>query len=350
MYSFRVCQCGAPLRRMEEPTPKPVGAEVLLKIKAAGVCHTDLHLWDGYYDLGSGRKLYMAERGVTLPLTMGHENVGEVVAAGPDAPNVSVGRMMLAYPWIGCGHCMVCEQGAENLCLKPRSLGVFTSGGYADYMLVPHPRYLFDIGDLPPERAAPLACSGITAYSALKKLGDAVQKQPVVMIGAGGVGLTCLAIHKALGGKAAIFVDIEESKRAAAIEAGAIAAIDGRAADALQQIRSATGGGAWAVIDFVGSTQTVELAVGALTKGGKLVVVGLFGGNVTIPTPHFALRAITLQGSYVGSLDDTRELVALARSGALPSAPVTTRSLSNVNEALSDLKSGAVVGRIVLTP
>ncbi len=350
MYSFRVCQCGAPLQRMEQPTPQPAGSEVLLRIKAAGVCHTDLHLWDGYYDLGSGRKLYMSERGVTLPLTMGHENVGEVVAVGPAAQGVAVGDVMLAYPWIGCGQCMVCRRGEENLCLKPRSLGVFSSGGYADHMLVPHPRYLFDIGDIPVERAAPLACSGITAYSALKKLGNVIEEQPVVMIGAGGVGLTCLAIHTALGGKAAIVVDIDEKKRTAAIEAGAVAAIDGRSPDAAKQIKTATAGGAWAVIDFVGSSATVGLGASCLTKGGKLVVVGLFGGDITIPTLHFPMRAMTIQGSYVGSLNDTRELIALAKRGDLPSVPVTTRPLSEVNAALNDLKTGAVVGRIVLTP
>lgn len=350
MYSFRVCQCGEPLQRVEDPTPRPAGTEVLLRVKAAGVCHTDLHLWDGYYDLGGGRKLYMSERGVTLPLTMGHENVGEVVAVGPDARDIAVGQTVLVYPWVGCGRCLICERGEENLCLKPRSLGVFTHGGYADHMVVPHPRYLFDIGAIAPERAAPFACSGITAFSALKKVADVIKTQPVVMIGAGGVGLTCLAIHKALGGNAAVFVDVDDRKCAAALAAGAAAAINARSPDATRLLSEATGGATWAAIDFVGSSATVEFAARSLIKGGKLVVVGLYGGDITLPTLHFPMRAITIQGSYVGSLSDTRELLAIAKRGDLPSVPIATRPLTEVNAALNDLKSGKVIGRTVLTP
>ncbi len=109
MKSYDVCECGAPLRLMERPTPKPTGTEVLLKVIAAGVCHSDLHIWDGYYDLGGGKRLQLADRGVKLPLTMGHENVGEVVAVGPDAKGVKVGDRRLVHPWLGCGECAVCQ-------------------------------------------------------------------------------------------------------------------------------------------------------------------------------------------------------------------------------------------------
>src|SRR5262249_17852041 len=105
MRSFDVCECGAPLRMMERPTPKPQGEEVLRRVLAAGVCHSDLHIWDGYYELGGGRRLQLLERGIKLPLTMGHENVGEVVAVGPDAKGVKVGDRRLAHPWMGCGEC-----------------------------------------------------------------------------------------------------------------------------------------------------------------------------------------------------------------------------------------------------
>ena len=168
MRSFKVCECGAPLACVEDPTPRPVGSQVLLKVRAAGVCHSDIHIWDGYYELGGGKRLQLLERGIKLPLTMGHENVGEVVAAGPDAGDVPIGTVRLVHPWIGCGTCTVCKRGEENLCKTPKFVGVFSDGGYSDYLIVPHPRYLFDIGDLAPEKAAPLACSGITAYGALK--------------------------------------------------------------------------------------------------------------------------------------------------------------------------------------
>ena len=350
MKSYDVCECGAPLRLMERPTPKPAGTEILLKVIAAGVCHSDLHIWDGYYDLGGGKRLKLSDRGVKLPLTMGHENVGEVVAVGPDAVGVKIGDRRLVHPWLGCGECAVCRRGDEQLCRTPFSIGVFRSGGYADHLLVPHPRYLFDIGGIAPEKAAPLACSGITTYGALKKVGPLLQEEPVVIIGAGGLGLMCLALHRAMGGKAAIVVDIDPVKREAARRAGAQAVIDGNAADAAKEIIEATKGGAWAVIDLVGASRTVQLGVDSLVKGGKVIVVGLFGGDITVPTPSLPLRAMTIQGSYVGSLTEMAELLDLVRRKGAPDLPVATRPLAAVNDALNDLKAGKVIGRVVLTP
>jgi propanol-preferring alcohol dehydrogenase len=117
MRSFDVCQCGAPLQAIDRDVPQPQGTEVLLKMLAAGVCHSDLHIWDGYYEIGGGKKLMLADRGIKLPLTMGHENVGEVVAIGPDVKGVKVGDVRLVNPWMGCGACKVCQRGEENLCL-----------------------------------------------------------------------------------------------------------------------------------------------------------------------------------------------------------------------------------------
>jgi D-arabinose 1-dehydrogenase-like Zn-dependent alcohol dehydrogenase len=349
MESYDVCECGAPLRLMKRPTPTPKGSEVLLKVLAAGVCHSDLHIWDGYYELGGGKKLQLLERGIKLPLTMGHENVGEVVAVGPDAKGVKVGDVRLAHPWMGCGECKVCLRGDENLCLTPRNLGVFSNGGYATHLMVPHPRYLFDIGDMPPEKAAPLACSGITAYSALKKV-PTLTDEPLVIIGAGGVGLMGVTLAKAMGAKGVIVVDIDAEKRAAAEKVGAIATVDGKAPDAVKQIQALTKGGAWAVIDFVGSSSTAKLGSDALIKGGKLIIVGLFGGDITVPTPFFPMRAMAIQGSYVGSLTDMKELLDLVRRTGLPPVPLATRPLSEVNAALNDLRAGKIVGRVVVTP
>jgi propanol-preferring alcohol dehydrogenase len=351
MKSYDVCECGAPLQAIERPTPEPAGTEVLLRVLAAGVCHSDLHIWDGYYELGGGKRLQLLDRGIKLPLTMGHENVGEVVAVGPDARGVKVGERRLAHPWMGCGECAVCKRGEENLCLKPRNLGVFSSGGYADYLMVPHPRYLFDIGDLPPAQVAPLACSGVTTYSALKKVGAAVlEQEPIVIIGAGGLGLMALALLKAMGGRGAVVVDVDPAKREAAKKAGALAVIDGGGADAAKQIVAATNGGAWAVIDLVGSSATAKLGVDSLIKGGKLIIVGLFGGDITVPTPFFPMKAMAIQGSYVGSIPEMAELLDLVRRTGLPPVPIATRPLAEVNAALEDLRAGKVVGRVVLTP
>jgi alcohol dehydrogenase, propanol-preferring len=348
MKSYDVCECGAPLRLIERPTPEPGGAEVLLRVIAAGVCHTDLHVWDGYYDLGGGKKLLMADRGVKLPLTMGHETVGEVVAVGPDARGVAVGDRRLVFPWIGCGQCAACDRGEDTLCGAPRYLGIFRPGGYAD-LLVPHPRYLFELGDIPPEQAAPLACSGLTTYGALRKVGPSLQRGPIAIIGAGGLGLMALALLRAMGGHGAVVVDVDEGKRDAARRAGALATVDGRAADAAQRIQAAAGGPVQAVVDLVGARSTAELGLASLAKGGKLVVVGLFGGDLPLSLPLLPLRMYTLQGSYTGNPADLGELLELIRKTGMPSLPITTRPLAEANSALQDLRAGKVTGRTVLT-
>ncbi|MBX6328153.1 MAG: alcohol dehydrogenase catalytic domain-containing protein [Pseudolabrys sp.] len=349
MRMFQVCVCGEPLQLREQPIPEPKGTEVLLKVLAAGVCHSDLHLADGYFDLGGGKRLSLEDRGMKLPVTLGHENVGEVVALGPEAEGVKIGDRRLAHPWIGCGACGPCRRGEENLCRTMRSLGVFTNGGYADYMIVPHPRYLFDIGNLDPTRAAPLACSGVTTFGALKKV-TTLKTEPTVIIGAGGLGLMCLALHNKMGGHSAIVVDIDPVKREAAKKAGATAVVDGGAADAVQQIVDLTKGGAWAVIDLVGSSATARLGYDSLIKGGKYIIVGLFGGDLTVSLPPIPMRALTIQGSYVGSLPEMAELMDLVRRTGLPDVPITTRPLKDVNAVHGELRAGRVVGRVVLTP
>jgi propanol-preferring alcohol dehydrogenase len=350
MRSFQVCRCGEPLQMVEHATPKPTGTQVLLKVIAAGVCHSDIHIWDGFYELGQGKKLDLLQRGIKLPLTMGHENVGEVVAVGPEAKGVQIGARMLAHPWIGCGECAICKTGEEQLCKTPRNLGVFSDGGYADFVMLPHPRYLFDIGDLDPARAAPLACSGITTYGALKKAGAIIRDEPLVIIGAGGLGLMCLALNAMMGNRPAIVADIDPVKRDAAMKAGALAAIDANAPDAAQQIIKLTNGGAWAVIDYVGASKTVQLGVDSITKGGRVIVVGLFGGDITVSTPFFPLRAMAIQGSYVGSLPEMKELLDLVRAKGLPPVPLKTRRLDEVGGVLDELRAGKIVGRVVLTP
>jgi D-arabinose 1-dehydrogenase-like Zn-dependent alcohol dehydrogenase len=262
---------------------------------------------------------------------------------------VRPGDRRLIFPWIGCGKCRVCQSGDEQLCSSPRFLGVFANGGYSDHVLVPDTRYLLELDGMSPEKAAPLACSGITTYGALKKLGPALQREPVVVIGAGGLGLMCLALAKAMGAPGVVVVDIDPAKREAALKAGARAVVDGNAPDAAKQMAT-LGDGAWSVLDLVGSSQTVRLGVDCLAKGGKLVVVGLFGGEVTISTPLIPMKALTIQGSYVGNLAEMRELLALVKRTGLPALPISTRNLEKADSALDELRAGKVVGRLVLTP
>jgi alcohol dehydrogenase/propanol-preferring alcohol dehydrogenase len=355
MRSFQVADFNAPLKEVERPTPRPAGTEVLIRVRAAGVCHSDLHIWEGGYDLGHGRKpLSLKDRGVSLPRTMGHETVGEVVAFGPDVKEgdkggLKAGDVALVYPWLGCGKCATCLAGDENMCLKPASLGVYCDGGYADHMTVPHPKYLLDLKGLDPVTAAPYACSGVTTYSALKKV-EKDFNTPIVIFGAGGLGLMALTLLKAMGGRGAIVVDIDARKREAAEKAGALATVDGKAPDALEQLARKAGEPIRAVIDLVGSAQTAQLGFDCLTKGGKQVIVGLFGGGAPWALPLIPIKAITIQGSYVGNLRETRELLDLVRAKKVAPIPVTTLPLSKANDALVDLQKGKLVGRAVLVP
>jgi len=355
MKSFKVVDFNGPLQEVDQETPQPSGTQVLLKVKAAGVCHSDLHIWEGGYDLGHGRKpLSLRDRGVSLPRTMGHETVGEVLAFGPDVTaedkgDLAIGDVALVYPWLGCGHCAICLAGDENMCLQPNSLGVYCDGGYADHMTVPNPKYLLNLRGLDPVTAAPYACSGVTTYSALKKVASDLHT-PIVIFGAGGLGLMALSLLRAMGGKGAIVVDIDARKRAAAEQAGALATVDGTAPDALEQLVSKAGGPIRAVIDLVGNAKTSQLGFDCLTKGGKLVIVGLFGGGATWALPLIPIKAITIQGSYVGNLRETRELLDLVRTAHIAPIPVTPMPLAKANQALVDLQQGRLVGRAVLTP
>ena len=349
MKSFQVAEFNAPLKEVDQETPQPTGTQVLIKVKAAGVCHSDLHIWEGGYDLGHDRKLSLRDRGVTLPLTLGHETVGEVVALGPDAEGVEIGQTYLVFPWIGCGDCPVCAEGYENYCLKASNIGVHRDGGYADYVRVPKARYLLPIGDLDPAEIAPYACSGVTTYSAIHKLGTRIAHQPVVLIGAGGLGLMAIKILRALGGSAVV-VDIDAGKREAAVAAGALAAIDGTAADAAAQVAAAVGSAPLSVIDLVGSPQTAQFGFDVLTKGGTLVMVGLFGNLAPWSLAMIPLKGISIIGNLVGTLDECRELIDLVRAGRIEPIPVTRIPLDRANETLMDLRDGKVAGRAVLCP
>ena len=333
-----------------EALPQPSGDQVLVRMLGAGVCHSDLHIWEGEYDLGGGKKLILKDRGVSLPLVMGHEIAGEVAALGPDSRGLEVGDKVLVYPWVGCGQCPICLRDEENLCLKPASLGVYQAGGYAEYVLTPQAKHCIALGKLDPAEAAPLACSGVTTYSALRKFGPAIVDEPVIIMGAGGLGHMALSILEALGGKGAIVVDIDPAKREAALKAGALAAIDGGAADAANQIVEATGGGGRLYLDLVGASSTVQLAMASMTRGTEIVVVGLFGGEVTLSVPFFPLRPLAIRGSYVGNLKELRELVTLAQEGKVKPVPVTRRPLAEAGAALEQLREGKVFGRVVLVP
>jgi D-arabinose 1-dehydrogenase-like Zn-dependent alcohol dehydrogenase len=351
MLSYDVVEWGKPLEKAERETPKPTGAEVLLRLKYCGVCHSDAHIRDGYFDLGGGKRLHMSERGMHPPVTLGHEPYGTVIAAGTEARDALVGQIgedRLVYPWTGCGICARCREGLDNYCAAPRAIGLQRPGGYADHLIVPHPRYLIDAGGIDPVWAATLSCSGLATYSAVSKLGPIPRDEWVAVIGAGGLGLTAIGMLRALGHGRIVAVDIDSSKLNAAQAAGAAATLDSRDGDAPHQLREICGGALYGAVDLVGGADTASLAVIALRKGGKLIVVGLYGGEISLSLAATTLRALTIQGSHLGSLDELKQVVALARAGKLKPIPIQKRPLSAVNRTLDELKAGGIVGRVVV--
>ena len=348
MYCEAIVAYGEPLQRLENPTPAPTGSEVIIEITECGVCHSDVHIHDGYFGLGGDNKLDV-RAGRKLPFVLGHEIGGRVVAVGPDAKGVSVGDRRVVFPWIGCGACPACERGEEQLCARPANLGVQKNGGFASHVVVPHPRYLIDFGSADPGLAAAYMCSGLTAFSAMKKLGTVTKNDPIVIVGLGGVGMMGLQFARAMFDAPIIGVDVDPSKLDAALKAGATKVVNSREDGALKALLGETGG-AYAAIDFVGSEASFAFAQGVVRKGGKVLVVGLFGGAFGMPIPMLPMRAISIGGSYVGSLPETVEMMELVRAGKIDPIPVTRRKLSEATATLDDLRKGTIVGRVVLDP
>jgi D-arabinose 1-dehydrogenase-like Zn-dependent alcohol dehydrogenase len=342
---------GGALEEQANDLAAPTGHEVTVRVTHCGICHSDLHVQAGGFDMGGGKLSSLERAGAKLPVTMGHEIGGVVAEIGPDVQGVSVGDKVVVYPWIGCGACPVCERGDDHLCPRAsNTLGIQKPGGYADLVRVPHARYLVPTGTLDPARAATFACAGITAFSAVRRLGALADGDVVAVIGAGGVGMTAVALLSALSKARIVVIDPDAGRREAALAHGAALAFDPNMPEALKTIGKACGFNVAAVIDFVGAESTSSLAVNLVRRGGQVVMVGLFGGEFRMPLPTFALKVLQISGSYVGSLNDLRELVALAQRVTLPEIPLDLRPLAEVNQALGDLAQGRVVGRVVLQP
>jgi propanol-preferring alcohol dehydrogenase len=351
---------GAPLCETVIDCPEPTGTEVLVRIHRCGVCHSDLHMQDGYFSLGGDKQLDV-RAGRALPFTLGHEIAGVIERAGPDAGRAMAadlgadgfepepGRGVAVYPWIGCGQCAACRRGEENICAAPRHLGIQVDGGYASHVLIPHPRYLIEYAPLSASFAAALMCSGLTAYAALARLVANAAHGPALLVGMGGVGMMGLALALDMFAHAPIVADVDEAKRAAALAAGAQAAFDPADPGVRKAVLAASNGGVLAACDFVGSERSLAFATNALAKGGRVVVTGLFGGTFTLPVAMFALKAVGVEGIQTGTLAQARELIAAARRWRLAPPPMRERPLGEAQTALEELRAGKVVGRTVLT-
>jgi D-arabinose 1-dehydrogenase-like Zn-dependent alcohol dehydrogenase len=350
MRSYVVREFGAALVELETPTPVPSGTEVLIEVRHCGVCHTDLHLRAGSFDVGGGKRLHSK---LALPHVLGHEIEGAVAAAGPAAGAVAVGARYAVFPWIGCGHCSACRRGEENICLgETRQLGCSSgcAGGYATHVLVPHPRYLIDYGTTDPALAAACMCSGVTAFAALKKIGRLEREDSVLLIGCGGVGMMGIQFARALLGSAPLVADIDKWHLEAARACGAGATYDAADAGTPERIRADTGSGPAAVVDFVGSEPSFALANRVVRRGGRIIVVGLFGGALHLPLPMIPLRALSIVGSNTGTLAEAREMMSLVGAGRVQPIPLERQPLSQAEGALRVLERGALTGRIVLVP
>jgi alcohol dehydrogenase, propanol-preferring len=351
MKSAKIVKVNQPLQIEESKTPKPKGSQVLVKVQSSGVCHSDIHLWEGGYEGPQGQFLKTTDRGVKYPLTPGHEIAGVVDSLGEQTEGFAKNEKVLVYPWIGEGLCPACRTGEENLCDKPRSLGIYNDGGYAEYVLVPSYKYLVKLGDeIDTDTSAPLSCSALTAYGAVKN-GNLTPNDNVVIVGTGGLGLMAIQLAKAITGSRIIALDRDDNKLKAAKENGADDIINSQKEDSVKAVMELTGRmGADAVIDFVNASSTVETDLNFLRRRAKLVLVGLFGGELKLNLIAMPTRSYKLIGSYTGSMNDLIELVSLAKRGIIKPIISNKFKLDEATKALKMLRDGKILGRGVINP
>jgi propanol-preferring alcohol dehydrogenase len=306
----------SPMRIADVPEPVAGHGEVLVQVRACGLCRSDLHLIDGAWP-------------IPLPRILGHEITGTVQG----------GDVLVLSNW-GCGQCRFCRRGEAALCPTGEEAGWTQDGGYAEYVRVPHPRYLLPLGGLDPILAAPLADAGITPYRALKKARPWLERgTSVLIIGAGGLGQFAIQYALLLTEADVVVVDTNPSKIARALELGASEA---RMPDQISEQRFQ------AVVDFVGTPETLSLAARVVDRDGVVVLVGEEAGVVSFGHSVIPMEA-AFRTSISGSLDDARAVLDLARRGRV-TWDIDTVPLGRINEAVERLRRGDVRGRFVITP
>jgi D-arabinose 1-dehydrogenase-like Zn-dependent alcohol dehydrogenase len=301
-------------------------------------------------DLGQEGRLTFAQRGAKLPMTFGHEIAGIVESVGTDVTLVRPGQQVLVFPWVGCGECQACFDDRESDCPAMRIIGLKQKGGFATHCLVENEKFLVDIEGLNATDVVPHACSGITVFNALEKIGPLRDGEWLAIMGCGGLGLNAIAISIALGISNIIAIDVDDTKLDAAIEMGAASTLNSNSSDALAELQNLTEGSLVAVIDTFGGADTGQLAVRALVKGGQYLVVGQAGGDFKMPQVWLPQKAMTVRGSHVGNSPQLRKLIDMVRDGKIKQMPIDRRPLSKINEAIEDLAAGRVTGRVVFQP
>jgi alcohol dehydrogenase, propanol-preferring len=328
----------APLSIEELPSPQLDASEVLVKVEACGVCHSDLHVADGDWP----QLVPITKR----PLILGHEIAGRVVEKGRAVTELQVGDHV-GIPWVysTCGVCDFCSEGNENLCVKQKITGVTVDGGYAQFVKAPASHALKIPAGLSSADAAPLFCAGVTVYRALRHA-KIQAGQRLAIFGVGGLGHLAVQIGLGLGAVVTV-VDISEEKLAQARRLGATTTWNAATSKVVKEIRG--GGGAHVALVTSAAKAAYDTAFPCVRPGGTLLVVGLPSEAICFPAIQMAALEVRIQASSVGTRQDLRDVLAMAGAGKVH-CQVTTRPLEEVNAVFAELRAGSVQGRIVLTP
>jgi NAD+-dependent secondary alcohol dehydrogenase Adh1 len=341
MKAARLHEYRRPLRLDSVDEPRADGPfDVIVRIGAAGLCRTDLHIQEGQW----------AEKSqVSLPYTPGHENAGWVHEIGPGVSNVEVGDTVIVHPFISCGFCAPCRAGDDMHCLNGSFPGINRDGGFADLLMTSARSVVKLDPSLHPEDIAALADAGLTAIHAVKKaISVLAAGTRVVVIGAGGLGHIGIQCLKAYTPAEIIVIDPSDKALALAKELGAdhIVKVDGGQVNTVQEITD--GLGAEAIIDFVGEKGAIEDGIAMVRDGGFYYVIG-YGENINVPTIDVISREISFIGNLVGTYTDLAELMTLTAQGKVK-LHTTTYPLDAINDAMADLDNGRLQGRGILIP
>ena len=326
---------GQPLTIEDIPIPRPGPGEVLVKVVACGVCHTDLHAADGDWPVRP-----------TPPFVPGHEAAGIVVELGAGVTELKEGDAVgVAWLHDACMRCEYCETGWETLCAHQHNTGYSCDGGFAEYVIASAPF----VGRLPKDvdfhAIAPILCAGVTTYKGLKET-EARPGEWVAISGIGGLGHVAIQYAKAMG-LHVVALDIAEDKLALARATGADIAIDARSPDAVAEVLKATGGGAHGVLVTAVSPPAFSQALKVVRRKGTVSLVGLPPGDFPTPIFDVVLKRVTVRGSIVGTRRDLDEALAFAAEGKVK-AEIRKAPLSAINTIFADLKAGRIEGRMVL--
>ncbi|MGE5157978.1 MAG: alcohol dehydrogenase AdhP [Gemmatimonas sp.] len=326
---------GKPLVIEDVPVPAPGPGEVLVKVKACGVCHTDLHAASGDWPVKP-----------TPPFIPGHEAAGIVAAVGPDVTNLKVGDAVgVAWLHDACLRCEYCETGWETLCEHQHNTGYSVNGGFAEYVIASAPFAARLPQNVDFAAVAPILCAGVTTYKGLKET-EARPGEWVVISGVGGLGHIAVQYAKAMGLKV-VGVDIADDKLKLAKESGADHAVNARSNGAVESVLQATGGGAHGVLVTAVSTPAFAQALRMVRRKGTVSLVGLPPGEFPTPIFDVVLKRITIRGSIVGTRRDLDEAVGFAVDGKVK-AEISKAPLSDINAIFDRMKAGKIDGRVVL--